>query len=166
MKDQVYSPRPNHYFNAEEFSDDLFTPCCNHRIAQHVNYFYIDVTGKGELKCSHCHTPYGPVKYFNSDVSKIEADKRWDDFWRDICTNPDGSINLDQIKKELHDSHMLMHINTKLVSYLSSEVLSYPNYEPQVLIDMHKANVKRQQEDWLEEELSVRGYSVSDEPGT
>jgi hypothetical protein len=36
-----------------------------------------------------------------------EVERVWREFWLPIVGRPDGSIDMEQVKKELHDLHML-----------------------------------------------------------
>jgi hypothetical protein len=37
-----------------------------------------------------------------------DYEKTFEDFWQLIVCNPDGSLNLDQVKRELHDYHTVL----------------------------------------------------------
>jgi hypothetical protein len=52
----------------------------------------------------------------------------WNSFWKKICTNPDGSLNLEQIKKELADFHYLIQEVPKVYCEITGNKMSYPNY--------------------------------------
>lgn len=57
--------------------------------------------------------------------------KIWDDFWKEICTNPDGSLNLDQIQRELSDLYLMMAWIPVVYDHVSggmvSKALTWPS---------------------------------------
>jgi len=60
-------------------------------------------------------------------------EKTWFDFWREFCTLEDGTINLDQIQKELHDYKFLIDNVPIVYSHICG--LGYPNYPAQTIIN-------------------------------
>ncbi len=54
-------------------------------------------------------------------------------FWQDLITNPDNSLNEEQIYKELGDYSDLMDRMTELTCYISGGLLSKPTYTIEVL---------------------------------
>jgi hypothetical protein len=63
-------------------------------------------------------------------------DEVWDGLFRDICTNADGSLNLDQIKKELSDFHFLMQEIPKVYIHITGGILSKIMYESGTVIGL------------------------------
>lgn len=59
-------------------------------------------------------------------------EKDWEELWKDIVLNEDGSINLDQLKKELSDYAFMLDEVPKVYSHIAN--LSYPNYYASVII--------------------------------
>lgn len=66
---------------------------------------------------------------------KIEQDyeKSFDDNWKSIIISEDGSVNLDQVKRELHDYLNLMTNASKVYEHFAG--LSKTNYEAHVIIE-------------------------------
>jgi hypothetical protein len=60
-------------------------------------------------------------------------EKNWEEFWKDIVTRDDGSIDLEQIKKELSDYRFLLEEIPKVYSHITNK-LSYPNYYANTII--------------------------------
>ena len=56
-----------------------------------------------------------------------DYEKTYDEFWKSIVENPDGSLNLDQIKRELHDFHFQMGNTTKVFMHVTGGKVSKPN---------------------------------------
>lgn len=52
----------------------------------------------------------------------------WDDFWAPLVTNEDGSLNLDQIKRELADWHFAMGEVAEVYCHVTGDALSKPSY--------------------------------------
>jgi hypothetical protein len=49
------------------------------------------------------------------------------DFWREIVENPDGTLNRDQIMRELHDYRVVMHEVALAYDDVTNGRLSKPN---------------------------------------
>jgi hypothetical protein len=56
-----------------------------------------------------------------------EVEKCWDDFWKYFCTFNDGSINLEQIKKELSDYRKILRNVGKVYCHVTGGRVSKPN---------------------------------------
>lgn len=55
-------------------------------------------------------------------------------FWKDIVEK-DGEVDLDQVKKELYDYHLLMREVTKVYSELTNSLFSKPHTRAELIID-------------------------------
>ncbi len=66
---------------------------------------------------------------------KETADEVWSEFWAPICTKADGSLNLEQVKKELSDFHYVMQQVPKVYSHITGNLLSKIMYEARIVID-------------------------------
>ena len=62
-------------------------------------------------------------------------DECWDKFWKRICQNDNGSIDLDQIKKELFDFYTMIDNVPKVYDHITGGRISKPLTDPQVVID-------------------------------
>ncbi len=56
-----------------------------------------------------------------------DYEKEYEDFWKDIIENKDGSINLDQLKRELFDYSYLINNIPKLYDEITGSCISKPN---------------------------------------
>lgn len=72
----------------------------------------------------------------NAPLPRYEKD--WQEFWAFIILDKDGNVNLEQVKKELHDFRALMQRMSKLTFELTAGSLSYSNYEASVIIGEHE----------------------------
>lgn len=64
-------------------------------------------------------------------------------FWEEILMKPDGTINLEQLKKELEDFSFIIHEVPKVYLHVTGDTLSKPNYHADGVIscaDEHYRN--------------------------
>jgi hypothetical protein len=78
-----------------------------------------------------------------NDIEQI-----YKDFWKDIVENEDGSINLEQLKKELCDFHFMIEEVPKVYSAVTNGSMSKPNY--------YSSEVITQFEDYINEEFILK----------
>lgn len=62
------------------------------------------------------------------------CDREYPRYWDDIIFNPDGSINIDQVKKELSDYSFLMEQASKVYCYVTHGKMSKLNYKADTII--------------------------------
>ncbi len=74
-----------------------------------------------------------------------DVEKDWE-FWKDIVFNPDGSINVEQLKKELSDFSMVMETASKVYMHITDGKISKVTTLPEVIIseadDCYAKNAK------------------------
>lgn len=51
----------------------------------------------------------------------------FDEFWRDIVCNSDGSLNVEQVKKELHDYRFMIRNTSEAFDEVTGGQISKPN---------------------------------------
>lgn len=56
-----------------------------------------------------------------------EVEKEYQEFWKDIVENEDGTLNKEQVKKELCDFSMVMNNCTKAYVEMTCNNISKPN---------------------------------------
>lgn len=56
-----------------------------------------------------------------------ELEKVYQEFWKDIVENEDGTLNVEQVKKELADFRMVMDNCTSAYSEMTCGMISKPN---------------------------------------
>lgn len=64
----------------------------------------------------------------NMNNLKKSVEENWEEFWKDIILNKDGSVNLDQLKKELFDFSDMIHRMMDLTCAITNERMSYATY--------------------------------------
>ncbi len=62
----------------------------------------------------------------------------WQEFWADIVCNEDGSINLEQVKKELCDFYTVMQEVPKVYSEITGGLLSYITYPAETVLMVYR----------------------------
>jgi hypothetical protein len=71
-----------------------------------------------------------------SDIERAEIEKVWQEFWADLVA-PDGTVDVDQVKKELHDYAFMLREVPKVYCELTGNRLSKPHYDADVVIREH-----------------------------
>lgn len=66
-------------------------------------------------------------KFNPRDPNNLTPDQLWEEFWKEICTSPDGSLNLEAIKNELSDYSFLLDQVPIAYDELSNGRISKPN---------------------------------------
>lgn len=67
-------------------------------------------------------------------VRKEDIEAEWEKLWKDIVTNPDGSINIEQLKKELYDFSYVMEQVPKVYCHITGDSLSKIMYPAETVI--------------------------------
>lgn len=58
-----------------------------------------------------------------------DYEKTFDEFWRPLVTREDGSIDLDAVKRELHDYRTILEEVPKVYMHVTGDKISKPNTE-------------------------------------
>ena len=66
----------------------------------------------------------------------------WEKFWKPLCVKPDGTLNLDQIQRELHDFHCVMGNVSKVYDHITGGKMSKPNYDADTVIAVYEDHVQ------------------------
>ncbi|ABL96775.1 hypothetical protein BcepF1.044 [Burkholderia phage BcepF1] len=88
-----------------------------------------------------------------------DPEQQWREFWREICTNADGSINLDQVKKELSDFSMLLSWVPRVYMHVTGGRVSKVNTWPSVVVSLHDDHVNELVEEALRDEIESHASS-------
>lgn len=64
----------------------------------------------------------------------IDVEKIWNEFWKEIVCNPDGTINIEQVKKELADFSFVMEQVPAVYEHITGGTLSKIMYHKEVVI--------------------------------
>lgn len=65
-------------------------------------------------------------------MNKVE--KEYDDYWKGLVENEDGTLNKEQIMKELYDYSTFMDTASKVYCHITGSKLSKVHYLPEVII--------------------------------
>jgi len=63
-----------------------------------------------------------------------DVEKDWDEFWKPLVTKEDGTVDMEQVKKELSDYNMILEEVPKVYEHVTGGTLSKPNYPADVVI--------------------------------
>ena len=81
----------------------------------------------------------------------MTTEECWESFWKEIVC-PDGKLDLEQVKKELHDFYTLIRNVSLVYDHITGGRISKPLTDPKVVIDEAEASYQRclqgAQKDW------------------
>lgn len=80
-------------------------------------------------------------------MSEKTYEEVWDEFWAEICLNEDGSLNLDQVKRELAEWHFAMGQVAEVYLHVTDDALSKPLYYARDVIAVAE-DVVQQRIEW------------------
>ncbi|MDF7810718.1 hypothetical protein [Hymenobacter sp. YC55] len=109
------------------------------------------ITDNFKAGAAACQKLFKPVA--KTPVEKSNFERVWNDFWKDICTNPNGSINLEQVKRELADYHGILEEVSKVYDTLTRGNISKPNTLASAVI-AEVERIHQEELDELEKELT------------
>jgi len=69
------------------------------------------------------------------------VEENWNDFWKDIVTKEDGTIDIEQVKKELYDYSQYMHETSKVYDAVTRGRVSKPNTLASAVIGEYEADI-------------------------
>lgn len=87
-------------------------------------------------------------------IHKDTVEENWESFWKPIVTNEDGTINIKQIKKELHDFSFIMEQVPRVYCHITGNRMSKVMYHADTVISVA--------DDYFQEQLDE---AVKDEKG-
>lgn len=65
----------------------------------------------------------------------LDVESNWENVWKQIVLNEDGTVNLGQVKRELFDYWACMQEVTRVYDELTCGVLTKPNTQAQYVLD-------------------------------
>jgi hypothetical protein len=74
-------------------------------------------------------------------MPKSDYEQEYDEFWRDIVEQPDGTLNLDQVKRELADYAGLMRRVAEVYEHVTGGRISKPETLASAVIQVHDEHV-------------------------
>lgn len=60
-------------------------------------------------------------------MEDVELEQNYNEFWKEIVENEDGTLNKEQVKKELYDYSMVMDNCTRAFMEMTCGLISKPN---------------------------------------
>ncbi len=81
--------------------------------------------------------------------------KESDEFWADIIENKDGSLNKEQIYKELRDYYFLMKQVPEVYCAITNNALSYTTYSAKTVISVYEDCLGKEIETAIEDEKEI-----------
>ena len=97
-----------------------------------------------------------PIAGTNSGLGYSEEQEDYEttfeEFWKEIVESPDGSLNIDQVKRELHDFWVMMGEVPKVYCHVSGGLISKANTCSEAVIEEADAVLDRMIQERLEEE--------------
>ncbi len=84
----------------------------------------------------------------------------WKEFWEQILIKEDGSLDLEQVKKELADFHDLIHNASEVYDHVTGGTLSKPNSAPVYVIQFAEDRIKEQLDEQEKEMQEVYDADV------
>jgi hypothetical protein len=81
-----------------------------------------------------------------------QLDENWNRTWKDILVKEDGSIDVEQLKKELMDYSDMIDRMCHLTSEVSGNRLSYPTYTVPTILTAMKEAQEQEEKDRIEDD--------------
>ena len=81
---------------------------------------------------TEANTEEGAESVFHVRAETVEEE--WNNFWKGIVCNPDGSINIEQVKKELADFSFVLSQVPKVYCHITGSLLSKVMYQAETVI--------------------------------
>ena len=102
------------------------------------------------------------------DRTQEEIEANWNGTWREILQREDGSIDIEQLKKELMDFSDMIERLTSLTHQLTRGRLSYPTYPVSTIMFVkqeieQEEYLEQQQEDLKDGVCSMCGHEFDEE---
>jgi F0F1-type ATP synthase delta subunit len=86
----------------------------------------------------------------------------FEEFWKDLVTNPDGSLNIDQVKRELHDYNCMLDEVPKVFCHVTGGLISKPNTKADFVIEEFENYVDKLLKEEVEDALEVARLDIID----
>lgn len=92
--------------------------------------------------------------------NEIDPEKEYNKFWKPIVENEDGSINMEQLKKELADFSWLISSISQTYCHISGNSISNPLTLPYELCVAHDNEVSRAVEEEIADFAEMFGIDM------
>jgi hypothetical protein len=80
-----------------------------------------------------------------------EVEQCYQEFWKDIIEKPDGTIDVEQVKKELYDFRVMMREVRKVYDDVTGGKFSKPNTAAEHIIDAVNERIEKIVEDEIKD---------------
>ncbi len=72
------------------------------------------------------------------------SEEEWNDFWKEICTNEDGALKLEQIKKELSDFKFMIDNVPTVYEEVTGNRTANSMLDAKTIISLHRENINEE----------------------
>lgn len=72
-----------------------------------------------------------------------DYEQTYEEFWKRLVENEDGTLNKDAVMRELHDFHFMIEEVPKVYEVVTGGMLSKPNYHARGVIQAFEEYVER-----------------------
>lgn len=86
----------------------------------------------------YCDVEDDCLKYAPIEEPSEEVEKEFQEFWKDIVCNEDGTLNPIAVKNELRDFSFMLEQVPKVYSEVTGGRLSYPTYEAETVLTLFR----------------------------
>lgn len=98
------------------------------------------------------HLNYLMVEDFIDDNDYEDVvEQRWEHFWKEHLLREDGTVDLEQVKKELSDFYVLIHNIPSIYSEVTGGMVSKHLTDPSAVIQQHRNYIEDLCEDHAKE---------------
>lgn len=85
--------------------------------------------------------------------SLIDPEKNYNEFWKKILELPDGSIDKEQLKKELADFSWVLKQVPKVYDEVTGGLLSYATYPAETVLQAYKAHLEDMEDMEIDDDI-------------
>lgn len=110
--------------------------------------------------CPICGTPCEVIQEGSEGATPVE--EIWESFWKPIVSNEDGTINIEQVKKELADFSFVMEQVPKVYCHITGDMMSKVMYRADDVIRMADDHFNEQLKEALKDELEESGVNETE----
>jgi hypothetical protein len=90
-----------------------------------------------------------------------DFEENWERFWKEIVLKEDGTLNLDQVMRELSDYSMLLDYVPKVYMHVTGGKLSYPTYPSDTVISVADQHLNEVCEQAIKDEIEDREIAAN-----
>lgn len=119
------------------------------------------MSDKKYQNCPICGTPCEVIHEDSERSTPVE--ETWESFWKPIVSNEDGTINIEQVKKELADFSFVMEQVPKVYCHITGDRMSKVMYRAEDVIRVADDYFNEQLKEALKDELEDLRVNESDQ---